>query len=347
MRAYVRGMASAIKRYQDVCRVCTKQSGELQRIFQDDILAKLTQCVDVVIAEEEGLPGFICSECLQSLEIAYDFRQLCARSDAEMRQALLAETELCRKTLIEADCEMVKEEPLFKTESLEEEPRAKYHCGICNKTFGRSSRLARHLCVLNPGEKSVVFSCEECSQEFEEQEALSSHMKVHEADEHEDDSSTNLFLCEFCPRTFATVLKLSRHVKIHSPSQTHKCDVCSKGFAVLDQLNHHMKKHKTERPHVCPICHKRFQQSCTLKDHLRTHSGETRKLALAPVESKSSASYFSVSLLGVRQSVQKQQQFATAFDSSHWRKAIFLHGMSEPVQLQGWFEVAHGHAQWP
>lgn len=73
---------------EDSCRVCLKsKSKDLKTSIFDNsddnltIADKIIMCGDVKISHDQNLPNKICKKCLNALEIAYNFRKSCKKTD--------------------------------------------------------------------------------------------------------------------------------------------------------------------------------------------------------------------------------------------------------------------------
>lgn len=77
------------------CRTCTSRE-DLQDIFEplkrdesvpiSQLITKL--CANVTITKRDHLPNVICKGCVYKLEIAWEFRHLCEKTDQELRKSL-------------------------------------------------------------------------------------------------------------------------------------------------------------------------------------------------------------------------------------------------------------------
>lgn len=174
-------------------------------------------------------------------------------------------------------CQKSFEKPskLLRHEKTHDVTKKPYACEIqdCYHRFTNPESLKRHQ-IIHSGMISKVASellkpCIICSKEFETQEAMASHMRIHK-----DVLVKFDFSCSLCDKVFTKLNDLTRHSKTHVVNKNFKCNICSKMFSQGSHLIDHLNRHNGLRPHVCSVCNKSFQQSSTLKDHLRTHSTE-------------------------------------------------------------------------
>lgn len=171
-------------------------------------------------------------------------------------------------------CQKTFEKPskLLRHEKIHDVNKKPYACEIfdCFHRFTNPESLQRHQ-IIHSGMISKVASepCVICSKEFDTQEAMASHMRIHK-----DDMMKIDFSCNLCDKVFTKLNDLTRHSRTHVVNKNFKCNICSKMFSQGSHLIDHLNRHNGLRPHICLVCNKSFQQSSTLKDHLRTHSTE-------------------------------------------------------------------------
>lgn len=136
-------------------------------------------------------------------------------------------------------------------------------CDKCNKVFGTSKELRRHLPRHKVSKK--VFECEICFRTFTQSNHLKQHMPVH--------SGEKPFKCPQCDMTFTRSSSLTRHQIIHSGNKPYQCKICSKGFNRNGNLKDHMFTHSQHKPYKCKVCSREFVQSNKFKSHVQMHTG--------------------------------------------------------------------------
>ncbi|KAL4221395.1 hypothetical protein ACF0H5_019653 [Mactra antiquata] len=80
-------------------------------------------------------------------------------------------------------------------------------CNVCTNIFDDKHSLETHLCSLGV-EKQRQFCCEICDLEFQDSDALSSHLTLHDED-------VGSFMCELCPEIFTVRKLFVEHSKVH------------------------------------------------------------------------------------------------------------------------------------
>ena len=122
-------------------------------------------------------------------------------------------------------------------------------CGICSKSFGTKTHLARHK-LIHTGEKPFV--CEQCGKAFAQKSHLKRHQKIHF-------QNKEPFSCEECGEPCHSVADLRSHMtKVHQrqlPSEYPlECDYCLKIFKQCCSLSRHLQSHTGEVAHSCEQC---------------------------------------------------------------------------------------------
>ncbi|KAB1280636.1 Zinc finger protein 672, partial [Camelus dromedarius] len=138
-----------------------------------------------------------------------------------------------------------------------------HQCGVCGKSFGKSSTLTRHV-QTHSGEKP--FKCPECGKGFLESATLVRHQRTH--------TGEKPYACGACGRRFSESSTLLRHQRSHQGERPHACGTCGKGFGQRSDLVVHQRIHTGERPFPCPECGRCFSDRSDLTKHRRTHTGE-------------------------------------------------------------------------
>lgn len=78
------------------CRICLKSHSSTWDLFRDgkNVIRKLTTFANVQVEEGDGLPSIICPDCLQLVDIAYDFKCQVENSDMKLRNTFLTKDSL-------------------------------------------------------------------------------------------------------------------------------------------------------------------------------------------------------------------------------------------------------------
>jgi len=108
-----------------------------------------------------------------------------------------------------------------------------YKCHMCDKAFGNSGHLYRHMRV-HTGDKP--YKCSLCNRSF----SRISHLQRHKRHVH---SNRKPYECPYCGKLSKTSADLKRHVRIHTGAKPYSCRHCSDRFTWLDQLKTHLLSH--------------------------------------------------------------------------------------------------------
>ena len=90
----------------------------------------------------------------------------------------------------------------FTTKGVKRKRTQQHECNVCEKMFGSSSDLVKH-------------------------------MRIH--------TNEKPYECDVCEKRFSDSGNLKRHMRIHTNEKQYECDVCEKRFSRSDTLKRHMR----------------------------------------------------------------------------------------------------------
>jgi hypothetical protein len=80
--------------FSDLCRLCSSAGNNNVQIFNDESLQKkINECLPIVLNERDKLPKVICGQCLEYVQIFFEFRQACSKAQ-KMLESCLNSTKL-------------------------------------------------------------------------------------------------------------------------------------------------------------------------------------------------------------------------------------------------------------
>ncbi|XP_055921368.1 transcription factor Ouib-like [Eupeodes corollae] len=289
----------------DSCRICLlpDENSVMEPLFKEFpeenlIIEKIELCGGIKIEVREDLPRKICGQCLFSLNISYNFRNLCQTNDLKLKDIYVTgkvkikdEPATDRNSVLEIQdatpfmselsndssdyvpCgDDIKNEEAEDDDDEEEEPEddKEYKPIIQNKKKKKkidslpfpARRLGRR-----PKKKEIQI-CELCGNVYSRPSLLVMHMRRH--------ADVKPFSCEICQKRFTCQSEINRHMRVHTGVRPFKCQYCDRRFSDRSTNIKHERTHTNERPFECLTCGKAFTYSNVLKNHMLTHTGEKR-----------------------------------------------------------------------
>ncbi|XP_075973697.1 uncharacterized protein LOC142974981 [Anticarsia gemmatalis] len=283
-----------------ICRVCAR-SGCTPLTDQIDgynIMSAMRSITNITIEPDDSLPKFICTNCLESLKFAINFRRTCEASDKKFKKILnpmgnitpsypyskhdfqLLLHEMKEKRLkIEEDLARAQ----MKNAKVEQKkpPKVKqFTCSPCDLSFPNKEKLVAHrrerqcmrracdICgqlvvsiaqhMRHIHKKTVPHKCPTCGKEFPIIARLKNHMLVH--------TNTFNFFCDLCPYKCKHKYYLVMHMRTHTGEKPYKCPQCPATFVNPSNLNKHKLTHQAKQV-KCSMCEKAFRTNTALREH--------------------------------------------------------------------------------
>ncbi|CAH0557337.1 unnamed protein product [Brassicogethes aeneus] len=207
-----------------VCRSCLCENEDMHNVFESTaenegetikLSDMMMACASVSVTNNDGLPTLLCSICENKLNIAYQFKQQCEKSDSTLRQI----TNQVESKPKQED--IVVQPDLYDDD--DDEPLSKF--GVKRKR-GRPKKV-----------KQSLFTCTYCNKDLLTKKGLRLHERKH--------TGEKLKYCFICSSQFTRTNHLLRHLGTHDkPGLEHDCSDCSEKFAKAADLMQHRKIHE-------------------------------------------------------------------------------------------------------
>ncbi|XP_076256321.1 uncharacterized protein LOC143193808 isoform X1 [Rhynchophorus ferrugineus] len=273
------------------CCICLKRGIKYNKVSRKTdtkvaLLTKLKTCIPEIIWSTFF---YICEECTSTLNICYEFRETCLKSDFIRKKELktnknniLLKTEWATNIegetsqndtvgddvndgLKEESNDFDPDEPMLNNSdnSVSEDFIDDSNAASKTETFKNDTN--EETPNNSPKKrKRVTFRCEKCSVYFSSSVSLLNHCTT----EHDmDPKEIKPFACDRCPMKFYSSSNLWQHVKYHNGVKSNICSYCGNGFITKTDLVNHEKKHQNKREYKCELCQKTFNTHKNIRSH--------------------------------------------------------------------------------
>jgi hypothetical protein len=231
----------------------------------------------------------ICKLCMQQLQSAYVFRQLCLEANEILEKQYESQIGAAKQTTPPEHNNLSRKSNIHQQRMREQnfsdgEYYSDVDIGVYNgskkvpqqKIFARAYNRRDYSVVVPkqdvqkkaqirlPG-KEGGFSCSICHKSYR----LYGSLKSHKLFKHEN-SNNYKYHCRLCNKKCPTVFILKAHMDTHTSQPTHKCHICAASYKHRTYLLQHLKKHsETNKQFPCRECLLSFKNSRSLKFHQR------------------------------------------------------------------------------
>lgn len=178
------------------------------------------------------MPDQICSNCLKTLDIIFEFKLKCEESDKILRNKLYVGIHNIKDESVDIELENLQHEDDFLEVQLKQENISE------PKSDSSDTQDFNELIIETNFDKAI------------------SDEKSHKSKLKDKNDKSRSKLCPFCGKLCSA---LNSHIKTHNGERPHKCTICSKGFTNFWKLTRHQTAHTDLKEYPCPTCGKKFK----------------------------------------------------------------------------------------
>ncbi|XP_026724885.1 zinc finger protein 2-like isoform X2 [Trichoplusia ni] len=217
-------------------------------------MTTIRSLTNISIEDNDFLPKYICTNCVETLELILKFKRTCEASDKKFRKILLpAGNSTSSYPNSKHDMQHILN--IIKQKRIKQEEKAE------QKKVKHIEKEEKPLQKKTP--KTKQFKCPPCDLTFTNQEKLMSHRRERRCVRR---------ACDICGQLVLSIAQHMRHV--HKEVMPHKCPTCGKEFPVIARLKNHMLVHTDTFNFFCDLCPYKCKHKNYLVLHMRTHTGE-------------------------------------------------------------------------
>lgn len=276
-----------------LCRACGNETLNLQNLFGAALNSMLEEITRLKVTEDDGLPQKMCRTCIIQVSRAFQFKELCIRSDKKFKEILNNDSQQKSIQVLISDVQKAETEN-FMTEPDHESDNFLDHY-IAERSFHSLSYgdltnednsyddpliqinrspsvtlVATPLPIQTPI-KPKTYECNVCKKQFYQVKILLRHHKTH---------LLARFKCNECGRIFADKSNLTKHLKSHTGElrnivgKPHLCSQCGKSFKWRSSLIKHTRHHTKNKIFSCDLCPKYYIEQKGLTMHMLSHRNQ-------------------------------------------------------------------------
>lgn len=276
------------------CCVCVEFDKELENVQSKDgnnieYSEKLSLCDPSQLWLDQDF--YICKECIEKLNLVYEFIMCCKKSkDLREQQLIKFQEEIEQKLNIEelVICDICKKS--FKQKRYLKLHITRVHLKTSknkrNKVQGKDNGTTTEAYDLKEDKIDINDVTHGLSNNvFEDENDDSGHNAFSEHYDSDPDpeykhklkrkkyrQKQESFTCSYCGKLFNRRQHWSAHIRsIHTFEKPYKCNLCEASFSNSHSLLVHNRNHRNEKPCICSTCGKGFVCSGDLNHHNKIH----------------------------------------------------------------------------
>ncbi|KAL3270680.1 hypothetical protein HHI36_021208 [Cryptolaemus montrouzieri] len=214
------------------CCVCFNDNATILLNTKDSNNDTITSKLESVVSEVQWKDSFsICPQCLRTLDIVIEFKNLCLRSSSFRIDHKDSQYESKRNFTLQEDSKEIIDfggsEESIGVQDLEQNIVT---CDICKIEVNSDEHLYVHNREIHESKrtyKSELLSLHS-NNKSEVNETLSIEGEVQSDDRFKGTSS--VFICFHCSKTYKSKLMLGKHIKLQHDNHKFKCTNCTSFF---------------------------------------------------------------------------------------------------------------------
>uniref|UniRef100_A0A1Q3G1B6 C2h2-type zn-finger protein n=1 Tax=Culex tarsalis TaxID=7177 RepID=A0A1Q3G1B6_CULTA len=282
--------------FQTICRICESRENlcDLTNSLNSAVADKLASLTTIRIQDHDPLPRCICVQCVNTLNVAYEFLLRCEAAEQrlqdQIRQHLKLEqeaAELVDEDHDDDDGRTVEYVVEFRDGQQQGEVEEEQGDGLIEEAVDQDldeeGQMEEVIGIIE--EHTVPVPVKYAIEEYlEEQEVQEDEICFEQEDRGESLDEPKVernvhdkrFHCETCEASFEKCTELYQHVKTHG-KERYKCRQCDRWFSRRAHLQSHEVIHSGERNFSCQTCPNSYKSSRNLRRHIKSaHLGERR-----------------------------------------------------------------------
>ncbi|XP_055635748.1 zinc finger protein ZFP2-like [Toxorhynchites rutilus septentrionalis] len=319
-----------IIQFDQVCRICMKNSDDLQSIFghPQDIPELVRDLSRVEVLENDEFPKQICLDCMTYAGNVAEFKERCIQTDRTLREYVSETSDDRKQNILKHEPELVFEEgvgiplgPEFIKCEIDDTASEKSDEGgntfeiaegsdsdsdnVDHDLDGEEAKIARRIkkrsnrsTVTDDSDDEPLIAkmargtAHDCSL-CEEKFTNKSHIKFHIKSDHADEKTPvadKIRQCFYCPKAYSNYEYLKIHLNFHRRNEW-ICPMCGKEMKKKGKFIDHLRMHANERHYKCDICEKDFTSHKYISKHKRMHKKKGEKSSNSKYDESSESDY--------------------------------------------------------